>query len=191
MSAASLSEFIDAIYPLPADSKAKFLEDWKEVSFGRNEIITAEGRTERYLYFVQEGIQRSYYLKDGKEHVIAFTYNPSFSGIPESFLTQTPSLYFLETITPTRMLRTTYDNLQNLMESDPHIERLMRVATERVLAGFIQRHHELLALNIEERFKSLLERSPHLLNMIPHKHLASYIGVDPTNFSKLLGKVKL
>ena len=67
----------------------------------------------------------------------------------------------------------------------------MRKATEKVLTGLIQRHYELLALSMEERFKALMQRSPHLLNMVPQKYLASYLGIDSTNFSKLLGKVKI
>ena len=31
------------------------------------------------------------YLNNDKLHVIAFTYSPAFSGIPESFLSQSPS----------------------------------------------------------------------------------------------------
>jgi hypothetical protein len=36
-----------------------------------------------------------------------------------------------------------------------------------------------------------LQRSPHILNLVPHKYLASYLGMDATNFSKLLGSVKI
>jgi hypothetical protein len=60
-----------------------------------------------------------------------------------------------------------------------------------VLAGLIQRHHELLAFDIEERFTAFVKRSPKLLNLIPHKDLASYLGINATNFSKLLARVKI
>lgn len=183
--------FLNQIYPLDGRVMDKLLNAYDEKEFKRKDILTSEGQTEKYMYFVLEGIQRSYYIKEDKEHVIAFTYPPSFSGIPESFITQTPSKYYLECITDSKMLRLSYENLYRLMDEEREIERLFRKATEMVLVGFIHRHYELMAYNIEERFKAFAERSPHLFGMVPHKYLASYLGMNATNFSKLLGKVKL
>jgi len=169
----------------------KYLSYWKPVAFKRKEIITKEGHTEKYLYFVEEGIQRSFYEKEGKEFVIAFTYPPSFSGIPESFLTQTKSKYFLESLTAGTFKRISYKDHIKVLEQHRDIETLFRKATETVLVGMIERHFELMSFNIEERFKAFAKRSPNLLNEIPHKHLASYLRIDSTNFSKLLNKIKI
>ena len=153
--------------------------------------MTAAGQTEKYVYFVLEGIQKSYYLNRGKEHVIAFTYPPSFTGIPESFLSQIPSAYFLQTITGSKFLRLSHSRHEQLMNEFRPIETLFRKATEGVLIGFVKRHYELMAFDIESRFRSFVQRSPHLLNTVPHKDLASYLRIDPTNFSKLLSTVKI
>ena len=186
-----LDEYLRTIHPLPGASLAIMEKAFQQAEFKRKEIITYEGQKEKYLYFVLEGIQRSYYIKEGKEHVIAFTYPPSFSGIPESFIAQTPSRYFLEAITESKMLRISHEKLQALMDEDREIERLMRKATELVLIGLVHRHYELLAYSIEDRFKAFASRSAHLFNLIPHKYLASYLGINATNFSKLLSKVKI
>ncbi len=187
----SFVEYLYAIHPVGRDILAAFASCWTEVQCARKEILTREGETQRCLYFVVEGIQRSYYIKDGKEFTIAFTYPPSFTGIPESFFTQTPSRYFLECMTPTKLLRLSFEQYEALMDIYPSIERMSRKATEMVLAGFAQRYYELLALSMEERFTTFAKRSPHLFAMIPHKHLASYLGIDPTNFSKLLNRIRL
>lgn len=187
----AISDFLRSIHQLPASSMQRLEAAFQQVAFKRRELITREGQTERYLYFVLEGIQRSYFLKDGKEHVIAFTYPPSFSGIPESFITQTPSKYFLETITPSKMLRLSFEQLQQVMDTDREVERMMRKATELVLIGLVQRHYELLAYSIEDRFRAFASRSSHLFNLVPHKHIASYLGINATNFSKLMASVKI
>ncbi len=75
------------------------------------------------------------------------------------------------------------------MQRHRSIETLFRKVGETFISGLIERHYELLAFSIEERLRIFLRRSPHLLNMVPHKHMASYLRIDPTNFSKLLGKV--
>ena len=186
-----MTTFFNRIYPVENPLLEEYLSHWREFKIEKKAVLTAEGQTEKYMYFVLEGIQKSYYINDGKEHVIAFTYPPSFSGIPESFLTQTPSKYFLETITDSRFLRISFEKHNELMNKHRQIETLFRKATELVLIGLIERHYELLAYDIKTRFKNFTARSPHLLNMVPHKDLASYLRIDPTNFSKLLTTVKI
>lgn len=188
---ASLKSFLQNIHKVQDEILEEYTSHWEEYTVPRKSLITSAGQTERYLYFVTEGIQKSYYLNEGKEHVIAFTYPPSFSGIPDSFLIQQPSNYFLETLTDSRFLRLTHERHRQLMEEYRPIETLFRKATERILIGVLERHYELMAYTIEERFKTFMKRSPHLLNMVPHKDLASYLRIDPTNFSKLLSSVKL
>lgn len=149
------------------------------------------GDTERYLYRVLDGVQRAFFEHNGREATLVFSYPPSFSGIIDSFFAQQPSRFYLETITQSTLLRIHFNDLNALMQQHRSIETWVRVALTGVLSGTLQRQVEIMSYTAEEKFTTLLHRSPHVLNLIPHKYLASYIGVDPTTFSKLLGKVKL
>ena len=164
---------------------------WQPFSCKRKTILTAAGETERYLYFVLEGVQRAFYENDDKEATIVFTYPPSFSGVADSFLTQQPSHYFLETLTASRFLRTSFQQLNQLQQQFPGIQKLILRATALTLRGVLERQIEIQCFNAEEKFRKLLGRSPHVLQLIPHKYLASYLGLDATTFSKLLGTVRL
>jgi CRP-like cAMP-binding protein len=84
----------------------------------------------------------------------------------------------------------TFGELQALFDQSPPIERLFRRMTEAVLAGIINRHLELHTLTMEERYKAFCRRSAHLLQRVPHKYIASYLGIDATNFSKLYNTVR-
>lgn len=169
----------------------EYISHWKPYALPKKTIMTAPGETERYWYYVVDGIQKSYYLHGDKQHVIAFTYPPSFTGIPESFFTQTPSPYFLETITDSQFLRISFEKHQALMQEHREIETLFRKATEFLLIGMLQRYYQLMAFDIETRFKAFVKRSPHLLQIISQKDLASYLRIDPTNFSKLINSVRI
>jgi CRP-like cAMP-binding protein len=187
-----IRQFVKACYPLKEEELENFLSGWQPFDCKRKTIITAAGETERYLYFVVEGIQRGFYIgDDNQEATIVFTYAPSFSGLADSFLTQTPSKYFLETLTSSRFLRKTYKEIDALMNQYPDIQRMVLQLTGFVLKGVLERQIELQCFSAEEKFKSLLKRSPHVLQIIPHKYLASYLGIDATTFSKLLGTVRL
>ncbi len=187
-----LQQYVQQISPLPQEELERFTANWQPLTVKRKTILTAAGETERYLYFVLEGVQRAFYIGDeNKEATIVFTYPPSFSGVADSFLTQSPSLYFLETITASRFLRLPYEEVEAMRKSSPLIQQLLFKATAFALKGALQRHIELQCFSNEEKFRTLLKRSPHILNLVPHKYIASYLGMDATNFSKLLGYVKI
>lgn len=186
-----MKAFLSKLHPAKDHILEEYISHWKEYALPKRTIMTAPGETERFIYYVREGVQKSYYLNEGKQHVIAFAYAPSFSGVPESFFTQTPSKYFLETITDSQFLRLSFEKHQQLMAQYREIETLFRKTTELFLAGVIQRQHELMAFDMETRFKIFVKRSPHLLHMISQKDLASYLRMDSTNFSKLINSVRI
>jgi CRP-like cAMP-binding protein len=188
----SLQQFIKVIHPLKEEEMEKFLAIWQPFECKRKTILTAAGETEKYLYFVVEGVQRAFYIgNETQEATIVFTYAPSFSGVADSLLTQTPSRYFLEALTSSRFLRASYKQLDQLMNEYPAIQRMVLHLTSFALKGVLERQIELQCFSAEEKFKALLKRSPHVLQIIPHKYLASYLGIDATTFSKLFGSVRL
>ena len=187
-----LHKLVSAIHTLKPEEWEAFEKIWQPLSYKRKTILTAAGEVERHLYFVLDGVQRAFFLDDDHpEATIVFTYAGSFSGVADSFLTQTPSRYFFETLTRSTMLRTTYSQVNALMDKFHGIERLIRLAVSHSLRGVLERQTELISFSAEEKFRVLLKRSPHVLQIIPHKYLASYLGIDPSTFSKLLSSVRI
>jgi len=188
----NLKKLIDGVHPLKEEEWNDFAGIWQPVQYKRKTILTAAGETERHLYFVLEGVQRAFFVDDHHpETTVVFTYPYSFSGIADSFLTQKPSKYFLETLTASRMLRTTHQQVQALMDRYHNFERWVRLSTSFAFMGVIERQIELTCFSAEEKFKTLLHRSPHVLQLIPHKYLASYLGIDASTFSKLMASVRI
>ncbi|MGH1435977.1 MAG: Crp/Fnr family transcriptional regulator [Lewinella sp.] len=169
------------------------LPAWQPFSAKRRTILTTAGDRERYLYFVLDGIQRVFFLtEDGaKEATLVFTYAPSLSGVADSFLGQHPSHFYLETLTESRFLRIPYHAFMEQCLTFSEMNQLSLALAATAFEGVLLRQAELQTAGAEAKFRALLERSPHVLNLIPHKYLASYLGIDPATFSRLLGSVKL
>ena len=183
---------MNKIHTLKEGEWRAFEAIWLPLSHKRKTVLTAAGETERHLYFVLDGVQRSFYLDNrGTDATIMFTYPFSFSGIADSFLTQTPSGYYFETLTTSRFLRTSFSQLTDVMTQFPRIQQLVLKATAFALKGVLARQVELQCFSAEEKFRQLLGRSPQVLNLIPHKYLASYLGIDASTFSRLLGTVRI
>jgi CRP-like cAMP-binding protein len=81
--------------------------------------------------------------------------------------------------------------MQQLMQQYPLIQAMVLKATAFALKGVLQRQIDIQCYTAEEKFKALLKRSPHLLQIIPHKYLAQYVGMDAATFSKLLNSVPI
>ena len=187
-----LEQLLRAIHPLtPADWDA-FQTIWHPFTARRKVVLTANGDTENYLYFVVEGVQRVYYVDEqGREATLLFTYAPSFGGVVDSLMLQQPSRYQYETLTPSVFLRASYHDLQAVMRARPAIETAIRLGTTQALSGVLERLVDLQCYSSAEKLAKMLRRSPHMLQLVPHKYLATYIGVDPTNFSKLINSIRL
>src|SRR5688572_30539223 len=187
-----LKRTVDVISLLPEEDWIAFSKLWKVVREKRKQTITAAGSPENYLYFVLDGVQRVFYLDDeGREATLIFTYAPSFGGVVDSFLLQQPSKYYYETLTASRFLRAPLKEMHQLMMTRPAVETFIRKALSAVLGGLLERIVELQCYSSEEKYKRLLRRSPHILQLLPHKYLANYLGMDATNFSKLINSVRI
>jgi CRP-like cAMP-binding protein len=176
---------------LPADEWNAFAACWHPVSFKRKALVTAAGEIERYTYFMIDGLQRAFYIDGNKEATLMFAYSGSFSGIIDSFFLQQPSRYYLEALTHCTCLRMSHASITTLIAGYPLLAGWIHTATVFAMSGVMERHMQWQTQSAEEKFRTLLTRSPHLLNMIPHKYLASYLGIGADTFSKLLGSVKL
>ncbi|SJZ43308.1 cAMP-binding domain of CRP or a regulatory subunit of cAMP-dependent protein kinases [Chitinophaga eiseniae] len=159
-------------------------------SFKKGTAIVVPGQVQRDLYFVKSGVQMAYLEADDKTYVIDFSYAPALCAIAESFSFQAPSKYFLTCLTDTEMACLPHAQLQQLLDQSRSVERLFRRMIERMLADMVDMHINLRAMTIEERYRAFCSKSPELLHLVPHKYIASYLGIDPTNFSKLFNQVR-
>jgi CRP-like cAMP-binding protein len=188
----ALKRLLQSANPLPEEDWAALATIWTRITARRKEILTQAGDTERYLYFVEEGVQRVYYNDDqSREATLVFTYAPSFGGVLDSLLMQQPSRYYYETLTPSVFLRAPFADFQRLIDSRPAVSAMVRQSLNVTLSGVLERLVELQCYSSEDKFRRLLQRSPHILQLVPHKYLANYLGIDATNFSKLLNRVRI
>lgn len=187
-----LKKLINAVQPFSEEAWVEFSALWKIHEAKRKDQLTIPGQTERYLYFVVDGVQRVFYFDEqNREATLVFTYPPSFGGVLDSMMLAQPSRYYYETLTPSIFLRAPFVDIQKLSLQFPAIDAMIQKGLSSTLSGVLERLVEVQCYSSEERFKKLLHRSPHILQLVPHKYLANYLSIDATNFSKLINKVKI
>ena len=80
-------------------------------------------------------------------------------------------------------------DLEILYASIPKLERFFRVIAENALAAYQHRLIDNLGLSAMERYDNFCRRYPSLIQCLPQKQVAAYIGVTPEFLSKMLNQV--
>jgi CRP-like cAMP-binding protein len=184
-----LHRAFNSIAPFDELAFNKMLPLWQVLKCKRKQLLTMAGETERYLYIVTQGIQRGYHTYQDKDFTQVFFYPNSFAGIADSFLLQKPANINFETLTTSRLLRISYEGFMQIADKHPAVEKWLRLMLSYTLAGVLERQMELSVYSAPDKLAALFKRSAFIFNLVPHKYLASYIGVDPATFSKLYSKL--
>jgi len=188
----TLRQVVNRISPLSDEVWTQFAAIWLPFSAKRKSVLTSSGEKENFLYFVLGGVQRVYYFDEkGREATVVFTYSPSFGGVLDSIMLGTSSKYCYECLSNSVFLRASVQDLNELIGREHSVETLIRLGVAGSLEGVLERLVELQCFSAEERFIKLFNRSPHILQLVPHKYIANYLGMDATNFSKLLNRLRI
>lgn len=177
--------------PLATREWEAILEKWTvEKNLLRGDYLSKEGQVEGYLYFVNKGTLRIFYLhNDGTEICVGFAYPNTLLCSYPSFISQVPAQYYIQSITPSQLIGIKRSHFYQLMERFPSMEKRWRMLTEAALLGKIEREVEMLTFTPAERYRRLLDRSPHVFQLIPQKYLASYLGMQAETFSRIKSRI--
>lgn len=165
-------------------------EAWSPHEFAKGASVSVPGQVERYFHIVEEGVHRLFYEHDGAEICLGFAYTGTWSGDPDSFFSGRPGRFRSQSVTPSRTMAIQRAELLRWYDRSPAMERFGRLILEELLVGRATREIELLTLTAEERYRKLLQRSPHLLQLVSQKDIASYLRMTPETFSRLRARVR-
>ena len=185
----SLIHSIEQILPLTPGQKAILKEAFHTTAVKKKEVLLKEGEITKYSYFVVEGLLRMYATDDnGFDHNIQFAINGWWMSDMLSLLNQTPASFNIEAIEDSRLLTISQPGKESLLQTIPGLNIYFRQLSENALAAYQQRFAINLSLTAQERYGKFCERYPLLIQRLPQKHIASYIGVTPEFLSKMLNR---
>ncbi len=155
----------------------------------KHDLLLREGETCKYVSFINKGLIRLYYVKEGKEYNSGFFQAGTWVSEYVSFLHKKPSLFYIEAMDSTELFLLSYDNMQKLYSQGKAFERLGRLIAESLFYAYFKRNMSLLLDTPEERYETFLKESSSLLELIPLKHIASYDGVEPESLSRIRKRI--
>lgn len=166
-----------------------FCSRLEEVNFKKKALLLTAGQTENYLYFIQKGITRFYIPQEADDLTFGFTFQDNFVSAYDSFLTQTPSTYCVEALTNVAAWRVSYSDMQAIYTQSQTGNAIGRHAGEALFLEKTKREISLLKDTAQQRYLALFKEQPQLLQHIPLKFIASYIGITPQALSRIRKRI--
>lgn len=171
---------------LPEDAASALLKKWSQKKdLKRNDFLARKGETETNLFYIQSGSLRIFYPVKDEEICAGFAYDHNLICSFPSFIRQQPSEYSIQALTSVKAIAIKRADFYALFDEHKSIERSWRLIEEEALVGKIEREIEMLTFTPEERYKRLMDRSPHIFQIIPKKYIASYLRMSPETMSRI------
>lgn len=154
--------------------------------FRKHQYILQEGDVAMHDNFIIRGIARMYRVDDkGQEHILRFTPEDWWTGDLASFLSRKPTIYNVDCLEDTEVLRISSADLETLFEKVPPMNKYFRLLYQKSLISYSLRLTSALSKSATERYEEFITTYPHIEQRVPNHQIASYLGITPQSLSRI------
>jgi len=185
-----LVAYLNQISPLRQDTIQSLSELFIPTILEENEFFVKEGKYAQGIGFLETGIARAFFVnKEGKEYNKQFFVGPTLIGAYSSLLTKQKNKIAQQTLTECKIWKAPFHDIELLYTKYHDFERLGRKIAEHYFLEKEKKEIEMALLDAEKRYLILREEFPGLEMKIPQYHIASYLGISPTQLSRVRNKM--
>ena len=161
----------------------------KEVEIPAKTILLHEGDVSKYGYFIKKGCLRLWFNNKGKDVTFQFFFeNEAVSSI-ESFRTGEPSLFTIESIEPSTIVKISKKNYEKIFMADPNYKDFIEQISFKRMMHYSHLFMSYIKNTPEERYKELLKNRPEIIKRVPQHYIASYLGITSVSLSRIRNRV--
>ncbi len=172
------------------DSELEIIMPYFETRmFKKKSILLDIGKVSNEVFYIIKGCIRLYCEKDGEELSTYFFTENMFAGSYDSFLSRRPSKVAIETLEECQVLVLTHEAQEKLYDIFPKMNEFIRKAIEHRFVLLHDLFISYLLNSPEERYITLLNDRPDLLQRIPQHQIASFLGVTPVSLSRIRNRI--
>ena len=159
---------------------------FEPISLVKNSVVEHQHKTPKYLYFIGSGYMRLFYLDESGDEVTTNLSSPrSFITPFLSFIHEVAAQESVECVTDCEVLRISKPDLAYLISQSSSFQAFSLLIFEQAIAATEKRANELATLRAEDRYQTLLDNRPSILQHVPIRHIASYLGIKPESLSRI------
>ena len=169
--------------------------EWKEIEeclerkvIAPETLLLEQGQICRFLYFLESGLVRFFTWREGNDITKFFTEPPYCFTSQRSLTQQSPSKENISTIEESVIWFMPQADAIRLLEMEAW-STFVRKLLQEVQGNTEDILEELQNITAEERYLHLLEHKGPLVQKVPLKYLASYLGIAPQSLSRIRRKL--
>lgn len=182
----SFSDYFLEVTDIPTDSLKALFALFTPKSIEKDHYYAKHGQKAKKLAFLDKGLMRAFYHNEqGEEYNKLFFKGPAIVAGYASLITKQPGIINIQALTACDILEANFEDIVALYPQHPSIETLNRKIAENFFVEKEKREMSLIMNDASERYALFQREFPTLENDIPLYHIASYLGITPTQLSRI------
>jgi CRP-like cAMP-binding protein len=185
-----LSALIDSIHPISEPSKEILMQFFHERNLPKKHILFQADKIEEKIYILKKGIVRAYYDTEDKDITFWF----GIEGDPilpmKAYVSNDRIYENIELLEDSLLFEIKIADLQKLYASNIEIANWGRRLAEKEMVQteelFISRQFK----TATDRYRDLMKHHPEILQRVPLKIIASYLGITQVSLSRIRAEIK-
>lgn len=155
------------------------------MKFAKGQMILSEGEICKHVYYIERGLIRQFYFKNGKQITEHLGEDRSIFMCIESLFREEPTKLQVEAIEPTWVYTLPKQKLEQVALHNVNIQILYRKILEESLITS-QVHADLVRFETAQaRYKRMCKLSPQVILRAPLVYIASYLQMTPETLSRV------
>lgn len=179
-------DYVRLLIDIPEGDQEICRTYFKPIQVSKDTIISPAGKAPEYHNFIVSGFMRNYYVDEsGQEVTTDLNDGPRFFTSYDAFVHRAPSKENLHCITDCELLQISRDDVEVSAQLGQTQQEYTVQILQQQLEKNKQRAVDLTTLTAEQRYTKLLKEYPTIVQNIPLKYIASYLGINPGSLSRI------
>lgn len=163
----------------------KFKHLFKREEIPAKTTLLSEGEISKKAFYIEQGCLRICFNNNGKDITFQFFFEGESVSSIESFRTNQPSLFTIESIESCILYSISKKDLQSIIETSTEIKKTVEEHTFQRLLFYQKLFLSRIKDNPEKRYLELLKTNPKILLRVPQHYIASYLGITSVSLSRI------
>ena len=178
-----LIQYINTKVKLSADESGKIDAAFKREFHHRGTTLDDPGNRSQKVHFIEKGMLRTFYNKDGKDITHFFFDENSFTMSLESNYFNKTDPYGREVLEETTLRTIQFREFNDLFNNIDGFKNLVFIAAIDTIKRFSDKLFSLQFQTAEQRYKSMMDNYPNILLRVSLGDIASYLGITQQTLS--------